>query len=211
MQVLWLLTWWTAFGNILGYSHLPTLICEYPYTNIRFSHPFHFEWLLYLWLYVCLCVGMHRWLQCPPRPEKSVRPLELESLVAVSHLMWVLGMNSGPPQQQCALVIPSHLSTAITSHWEKAFSSVLELDDLGDWQQGEDTAVTMKECSWPGFWPDNDDVGNKIFVKIPNYLLFWSSQCHWLSSESSHSNPSIHSCFMVFSFSYSQSIAVQST
>lgn len=86
------------------------------------------------------------------------------------------------------------------SHWEKAFSSA-RVGWFGWLTAGKNTAVTMKECSWPGVCPDNDDVGNKLFVKSPNDLPFWSNQCHWLISGSSPSNPSNPLVFMFFSFS----------
>lgn len=196
MNCLW------KYLRLLTFTYINMWISLHKHT---FRSPLPLWWLLYLWLYGFLCMGMHRWLQCPPRPEKSVRPLELDSPVAVHHLMWVLGMKSGPLQQQCALVIPRHLSAAIILT-EKRPSALLELDDLGDWQQWKNTAVTMKECSWPGFCPDNVDVRNKLFVKSPNDLPFWSNQCHWLISGSSPSNPSNPLMFMFFSFSTHSSL-----
>lgn len=58
-------------------------------------------------VYVCLCVGMHVWVQLPA----EARGVELELQVVVSHLMWELETEPGSPRRvehalNCRIISP---------------------------------------------------------------------------------------------------------
>lgn len=68
---------------------------------------------LFLFMCMCLWVYVHYMPTCDCRGQRARETLKIELQVTVSLLMWVLGLNTGPLEEQNTLLTTEHLSSCL--------------------------------------------------------------------------------------------------